>query len=128
MSRSTTIFAVKEYPELLAVIRAAFPSYRKHKVIVSVTDSVELAGTFWDGGSRSSYVAVELASNRSKGAPQYAPPQFGGPRVAPRVTLPVGVAIVECGTFQGKPATAHVFIHPDNATKFLPASAVAVRS
>lgn len=114
------ILELKQYPELQAVVRAAFPSYRKHKVIISVTASVELTGTFWDGGSRSSYVAVELATKRSKGAPQYAPPQFGGPRVAPCVELPPGVAIVECGTFCGKPATAHLYLHPDNATKFLP--------
>lgn len=115
------ILEVKQYPELLALIRAAFPSYRKHKAYLTVTDTVELQGTYWDSGSRSTYVAVDLASKVSRGAPQYAPPQFGGPRSTPTVTLPVGVAIVEGGIFCGKPATARVFIHPDNATKFLPA-------
>ena len=70
---------LKQHPEILRVIRAADPTYRKTKAFIYTRESVTLHGTYWDGGSRSTYTAVELATGRNKGAPQYAPPQFGGP-------------------------------------------------
>jgi len=112
---------LKAAPEVLRVIRAADPSYRKHKTILRVCDSVTLSGTYWDGGSRSSYTAVDLATGRSKGAPQYDPPQFGGPSTAPRVSIPEGVAIVQTGIFCGKTATAFIYLNPANAAKLIPA-------
>jgi hypothetical protein len=117
----TMIVQLKEHPELKAIVLAAFPSYKKHQAIIHTADSVSLSGTYWDGGSRSTYVAVDLETRRSKGAPQYNPPQFGGPKVVPEVSLPNGIVIVEGGTFCGKTATVTIFIRPDNMTKLLPA-------
>lgn len=110
---------LKDHPEILRAIRAADPTYRKTKAFLFVRESVTLGGTYWDGGSRSTYTAVDLASGRSKGAPQYAPPQFGGPRQAPEVTLSPDVAIVKTGVFQGKTATATVYVHPVNMARLL---------
>ena len=107
-------------PEVKAIVLAAFPSYRKHDAYLSPHIEVCLSGTYWDGGTRHEYVAVDLASKHSQGAPRYNPPQFGGPAISPRVELPVGVAIVAGGVFCGKPATATVYIHPDNLAKLLP--------
>lgn len=117
------IVELKSHPEVLRVIRAVSPSYRKAKAIIVTAERVELNGTYWDGGSRSSYCGVDLASMREvgNGAPQYAPPQFGGPRITPTVELPEGRAIVKLGTFQGKTATATVYINPANMAKLLPA-------
>jgi hypothetical protein len=112
---------LKTAPEVLRLIRAADPSYRKTRAYLHVSESVSLSGTYWDGGSRSTYTAVDLATGRSKGAPQYDPPQFGGPRAAPVVVIPEGVAIVETGVFCGKTANASVYINPVNAAKLLPA-------
>ena len=108
-------------PELRRLIQAAFPDYRKKSAFLSAATDVTLSGTYWDGGSRNEYAAIDLATGRNAGAPQYDPPQFGGPRTDPRVQLPVGVAIVRAGTFCGKPATAHVYLHPDNVARLLPA-------
>lgn len=69
-----------KHPDIARVIRAADPSYRKKTASVSVSAKVSLNGTFWDSGSRSTYTAVNLATFANKGAPQYAPPQFGGPK------------------------------------------------
>jgi len=116
---------LKAAPEVLRVIRAVDPSYRKHKAILRVCDSVTLSGTYWDGGSRSCipaqwliryYAAVNLSTGRSKGAPQY---QFGGPRNAPRVSIPEGLAIVQTGIFCGKTATAFIYLNPANAAKLI---------
>lgn len=112
---------LKTAPEIIRVIRAVDPSYRKHKAILRVCESVTLSGTYWDGGSRSSYAAVDLLTGRNKGAPQYNPPQFGGPKTDPCVSIPEGVAIVQTGVFCGKTATAFVYLNPANAAKLIPA-------
>lgn len=112
---------LKDHPELLAVVRAVDPSYRKPKAVVRVGETVTLSGTYWSGGTRSTYTAVSLATKQSSGAPQYNPPQFGGPASDPIVTLPEGAVIVETGTFCGKKATAVINVHPANVAKVLPA-------
>lgn len=114
------IIDLKTAPEIKRLIRAADPSYKKHKAILCVTREVALSGTYWDGGSRSSYTAVNLANMRSSGAPQYAPSQFGGPRETPRVQLPSGACIVETGVFCGKTAAATVYLNPDDIARLLP--------
>ena len=111
---------LKHHPELLRVIRAADGRYKKHKAFFSVSETATLGGTYWDGGSRSTYTAVDILSGRSKGAPQYAPAASGGPRQAPTVSIPPGVAIVETGYSCGKVATASVTINPADAAKLLP--------
>lgn len=111
---------LKDHPEVMRAIRAADPTYRKQKAYLIVSERVTLSGTYWDGGSRSTYTAIDLATGRNAGAPQYAPPQFGGPRTAPEVDLPSDVAIVETGTFCGKTATATVYVNPANMAKLLP--------
>lgn len=112
---------LKTAPELVKVIRAADSTYRKHQATLSASETVRLSGTYWDGGSRSEYTAVDLVTGRSKGAPQYDPPQFGGPLVDPVVAIPENIAIVETGIFQGKQATARVYVNPSNMAKLLPA-------
>jgi hypothetical protein len=114
------IILLSQHPEIARVIRSVDPKYRKHKAIVAGAERVTLSGTYWDGGSRSSYTAVNLETGLSLGAPQYSPPQFGGPRVDPVVELPEGVVIVRTGIFCGKTETAKIFINPANITKFLP--------
>ena len=115
---------LKQCPEVKAVILAAFPGYRKHDAYLDPCTDVSLWGTYWDGGSRREYCAVELATKRSQGAPQYAPAQFGGPVTSPVVSIPLGVVIVAGGVSCGKPATATVYIHPDNLAPLLPAPAM----
>jgi hypothetical protein len=101
---------LKEHPDIVRLIRAVDPKYRKPKVYFTDTDKLRLTGTYWDGGSRSTYTAVNIATLETGTAQQYAPPQFGGPSQALEVVIPAGVAIVETGVFQGKTATAHVYI------------------
>jgi hypothetical protein len=108
-----------DHPEIRRIILAASPTYKKHQASVSAYPTVRLSGTYWDGGSRSTYVAVRLSDCFSLGAPQFDPPQFGGPRVDPVVEVPEGVAIVCVGTFCGKTATASVTLNPANMAKLL---------
>jgi len=92
---------------------------KKHNASVSIVEAVSYTGTFWDGGSRSEYTAVCLSTGKAVHGPQFNPPQFGGPKEDLRVNLPQGFAIVEHGTFMGKPATPHVYIHPLDAKAVL---------
>jgi hypothetical protein len=110
---------LKTAPELVRIIRAAAPDYRKREAVLMARDAVTISGTYWDGGSRSTYHAVDLATLRQLPAPQYAPPQFGGPTTDPTVAIPEGVAIVETGVFMGKPATARVYLNPANMAKLI---------
>ena len=112
---------LKTAPELVRVIRAADSTYRKHQATLCALETVSLSNTYWDGGSRSTYTAVCLTTGRNKGAPQYDPPQFGGPATAPTVAIPEGIAIVETGVFMGKTATARVYVNPANMAKLLTA-------
>ena len=112
---------LKESPEVKAIVLAADSTYKKHEASLVVSETCELQGTSWSGGSRSTYTAVDVVTKRSKGAPQYAPPQFGGPQTTPVVQIPLGVVIVETGIFCGKKATAYIHIHPANVAQLLPA-------
>lgn len=120
-STKMMILTLKDHPELLKIIKAVAPDYRKHKCFLYIAESIELQGTYWDGGSRSSYSAVNLKTFQSGNAQQYAPPQFGGPVDTPRCEIPENVAIVSTGTFCGKTATASITLNPVNAAKLLPA-------
>jgi hypothetical protein len=96
-----------KFNALRNIVSAGGPQYRKHAVIVHIGTSAELYGTYWDGGSRSTYTLVDV---RRIGAirtlPQYAPPQFGGPMTAPQVPIEPGKAILKRVFFRGKPSTA----------------------
>lgn len=131
-------FELKTVPDLKRVIEAAFPSYRKRRAFVSVFNGGANINSYWDGGSRSEFAIVELATLRRAPLPTQTHPYFD---VAARgvtnaqdgivkvdhvgnitlETLPEGFVLVEAGTFCGKPATAHVFVPAANMPKFLTA-------
>ena len=113
---------LKGAPEVMRAIRAADSTYRKHKAFLVATDEMELQGTYWDGGSRTRYTAVDFATGRVVPAPSYAPPQFGGPQTAPCFAIPAGIAIVATGTFCGKTATASVYVAHETLAKLLPSA------
>jgi hypothetical protein len=114
---------LSDSPELAKLIRAADSTYKKRTAYVHVRADVTLSGTYWDGGSRSTYHAVNLATRKVSAAPQYSPPQFGGPIADPTVSIPAGAAIVRTGTFCGKPATAAVYLNPADVSHLLSGAA-----
>ena len=128
---------LKQNPSIKAVVLAAFPSYRKLKVTFSVFNGGIHINSYWDGGSKDEYRIVELATIRSHGSPSSSHPYFDVARhglayaedesiSVDRVgnvtlkRLPSGFCIVSAGTFCGKPATAHLYVHPDNMPRLLP--------
>lgn len=82
--------------------------YRKHDVIISDYDAIELSGGFWDEGSRSYYSLYTPPSTLSPIPVCRNPPQFGG---APLQTfeIPAGSYVVEGGIFRGKKSHLHIY-------------------
>ena len=124
-------------PEVKAVVKAAFPDYRKHRAVLSVFDRGVNINSYWDGGSKSEYAVVELASLRRRDLPSSSHPYFdvtahGLANVENQdikidhvgnITLqrlPEGFALVSAGTFCGKSATARVYVARENLAKLLP--------
>jgi hypothetical protein len=124
-------------PEVKRVIQLAFPSYKKHNAFLSAfPDNGKNINSYWDGGSRDEYAIVNLATMQRQPMPTSTHPFFD---IANRglvnsedkhlavdhvgnVTLkflPDSFALVQSGTFCGKPATAHVYLNSANMTKFL---------
>lgn len=111
---------LKDAPELKRLILAADPTYKKRACTLWVGTDVRLSQTYWDGGTRFTYTAVNLDTCKVGAAPQYNPPQFGGPAQDPRVQIPRRACIVKTGVFCGKTAQASITMHPDDVTPFLP--------
>lgn len=133
--------SMKQHPEIARIVRAAFPGYKKHNVFLSAFgEHGHSINTYWDGGSRDCYALVDLATGQQRSLPTRTHPYFDVVRAGVanqeneaiavdhvgNVTLkvlPEGVALVQGGTFCGKPATAHVFLNPANFAKLLPEAA-----
>lgn len=100
-----------KFDALRAIVHAVDHAYLKHSIICFIANEETLGGTYWDGGSRSTYHMVDVSGShpcRTHVFPQFAPPQFGGPRTTPVVPIANGHALVETGIFCGKSATAIV--------------------
>lgn len=96
----------------LANIVKLVGSKKRKAILARPTEQVALSGTYWDGGSRSDYFLVDLRTMQARPLQHVSPVQFGGPRQDPVVNLEPHHAVVEAGTFCGKPATPTVYFHP----------------
>ncbi len=132
-----TTIELKNAPELKRIINAALPGYKKHKAYLSVFNPEYglSINSYWDGGSKSTYVALDLVTLQRKPLPSSTHPYYD---VAARgiegsndtvsvdergnITLkqlPVNVAIIQAGTFCGKPSTAHIYLNSENMPTLL---------
>jgi len=107
-------------PNIQRLAQAVFPSYRGRKFSFQVADSVALTGTYWDGGSRSSYGGVNLSNFQAASLPQFDPPQHGGPIQTPEVEVQPGMAVVEHSIFCGRDTGITFYVHPSDAPQLLP--------
>ena len=134
-----TTIELKNYPDIKRILERAI-SYRKHKAFLSEFHEVSI-NSYWDGGSRSTFVLYNLETGQRHALPTSTHPYYD---VAARgivntgnaavevdsrgnVTLkqlPENCILIEAGTFCGKPATAHLFVNAANMPKQLEASHV----
>jgi hypothetical protein len=103
------IIKIKEYPTIKSALKRAIPRYKKHSAIVCTANSLEISGTYWDGGSISSYLLCDLDGSNVESIPgSSAPPQFGG-SLPETFQIPENKMVLKLGTFCGKPATVFIY-------------------
>lgn len=103
------------------VVAAAFPDYRGRKFKFAVQDRGLDVRDYWDGGSRTYFVFVNLATMETAPMPEQGVnnrPVKG----AEEVWLPEGFACVERSWFCGKDCGVTVTVNPANAPKVLVAA------
>jgi hypothetical protein len=93
-----------------------------NKFKVEVTESVTLRDTYWDGGTKSSYGVVNLATGERQPIAQNSAPSFFGIDFdGQTIQLKPGFAVLEHSIFCGKDHGYTFYLHADNAVLFLPA-------
>ena len=103
--------------EVEAVVDAAFPGYRGRKFKVQPAGSVTLGDTFWDGGSKSTYVAVRLSDGKASAANVGLPWSGAEGKSFP---LPAGIVVVEHSIFCGKDCGLRIYVNPADMPRMLP--------
>jgi len=88
-------------------------SKKRKAIIARPCTEVRISGSYWDGGSRSDYFLVHIASKTVTPIAGVAPMQFGGPKEDPIQKIEPGYAVIEAGTFCGKPSTPTIYLRPD---------------
>jgi hypothetical protein len=95
-------------------IAALFPGYRKRKVVLKEGTAVTLYGLNWDGGSRSEYTLVDLNTRVVLPIGDNMTAPWDNKDEGRRVTINPGQAVVQTGTFCGKPATMFITYRPED--------------
>ena len=94
--------------------------YRKRNVFLSACTSITITGVNWSGGSRTIYTQVFLESLSVQTAGHLGvPASWNNPYEGAEIKLEPGKLIVTTGTFMGKTATMHIYVHPDNMPALL---------
>ncbi len=102
--------------DLARIVRLVGSKKRK-AIIARPCTEVRISNSYWDGGSRSDYFLVDVKHMTYRNIPGVSPMQYGGPKEDPVVKLEPGFAVVEAGTFCGKPATPTIYIYHDPEQK-----------
>lgn len=100
-----------------AVAKAAFPEYTGRKIKTVAGKPVQIYNTYWGGGSKNSFVAVELATLRICPTPASisTPKELGGTGGDHTVIVPAGYAIVLHVIFCGRDLGCTVYLSADDA-------------
>lgn len=104
-----------------AQLRGAYTG-RKFAAVVTETVTIPIDAGLWSGGSRDVYSVVSLDHGTRELPGQSLAPwdRSGGDRVC---KLVAGIVVVRHSMFCGKDHGLTFYVHPDNATKLLPAPA-----
>ena len=115
------VYLTGNEPGLRSIVNAVYPEYKGKKIKFIPTTKVHISDTYWGGGTRSTWRAVNLSTKVSKPFPNIPPPQFGGPSSVLEMTLFPGMAVVEHSIFCGEDMGLTFYIHPEDAPFLLPA-------
>jgi len=110
-------------PQIRAIVRRAYPEWRGRKCYWAATETLHCYHTYWDGGTKHTYVAVTLDGTCASGRMESAPEELGGIDEHQTLAMRPGVAIVEHCFFCGKDAGVTIYVHPADAPAQLQAPA-----
>ena len=110
MSWSNEKITKHTHPNEWALIKLAFPNYRKRSASLTMTDNIALTGRYWDDGSLSKYVVIDPTGGM-KLAPRRNDYPFNSPDSI--VNLADGTQVVQCGIFCGENGLAHLYRKPE---------------
>lgn len=100
---------------------SAFPNYNGRKYYVVSGYTVQLSGDSWEGGSKTTYVGVNMKTGKTASPSiQYGNPFTNSTGKIPYVKLQLNFAIVAHRVFCGQDCGLVAYVHPDNFTKLLP--------
>lgn len=94
---------------------------RKFKAEVCEQVTIPATAGLWDGGSRDTYSAVNLATGEQMNVPGQDVALFDKQRQSRNLPIVPGFAIVRHSIFCGQDTGLTFYVHPSNATAFLPA-------
>lgn len=118
----STSFAVSDKDVAVRLIAAAsFPGYSGRTFRVRVHDSGRMnLSSYWDGGSRSYYVVLQLSTMKTVEVPQNGS-GFDGFGFGIQSELPAAdFAVIEHSIFCGKDSGITIHVHSSNAAPLLP--------
>lgn len=98
-------------PLVKRLLAATFPQYKGRKIKARLWRGPMQLQNYWDGGSRSYYVAVRIVDGAVSDFATDNP--FERSSHEP-VDLPVGVILVERSIFMGRESGLTVWMRPDN--------------
>lgn len=108
--------------DLRRIVTETYPDYRGRKYAYNVADHPLDVRSYWDGGSRSYYTFVELATGRTVAMP--AQSAYNAPiKGADAVMLPDGIICVEHSYFCGHDMGIIFHVSPANLPRMLAAGA-----
>lgn len=107
-------------PEVKAVALAAFPHYRGNTFKVSEFAGPMRLDSNWEGGSRNTFVILDLASMRQATIPENGTPFSNGGKIMQISDLPLNCAVIEHTFFCGKDLGITIHARAENLTKLLP--------
>lgn len=113
LSRST--------PAVKRLLAATFPEYRGRTIQLVATERVHGLENYWDGGTRSYWKAVDLATGRVVDPAVATTNPFTKVAHA-TVELPAGVALVEHTIFCGTDVGVTIHVRPGTVTAALTGS------
>jgi len=98
-------------------------AYRGTKFQAEVCESMSIPSDagLWSGGSREVYSAIDFATGQQMAIPGQHLSPWNAARTEHKVELKPGFAIVRHSMFCGKDMGLTFYVHPENATKLLPA-------
>lgn len=102
-----------------AALRAGYEG-RKFKAIATESVHIPADAGLWEGGSRTVYTCIELATGESVAHPMTDSAPWHPGRNNVRIALAPGFAIVAHSLFCGKDCGLTYYVHPANMTALIP--------